>query len=158
MILCRNLFLFVFRLNCRHIRCLVAQLPHTMHTQTPTTRPFRRNALHSLESVRALLSFFILIKIKTDICEIPFFLKCFFLSLSLYTGTPGILNSPPPSPSCSHPNGNGDVFFPRGSSSSGSGSSSSSVQPSTPSSIRTHDDYRSAQWSPRGSNSGPRRR
>lgn len=77
-ILCRNLFLFVFRLNCRHIRCLVAQLPHTMHTQTPTTRPFRRNALHSLESVRALLSFFILIKIKTDICEIPFFYQCFF--------------------------------------------------------------------------------
>ncbi|XP_055301517.1 cell death protein hid [Sitodiplosis mosellana] len=83
---------------------------------------------------------------------------CEALHRSGIAGSPGILTSPPPSPSCSHPNGNGDVFFPRGSSSSsGSGSSSSSVQPSTPSSIRMHDDYRSAQWSPR-SVSVPRRR
>lgn len=76
-----------------------------------------------------------------------------------FIGSPGILNSPPPSPSCSHPNANGDVFFPRGNSSNnGSASSSSSVQPSTPSSIRMHDDYRSAQWSPRSSVSVPRRR
>ncbi|XP_031624166.1 uncharacterized protein LOC116341326 [Contarinia nasturtii] len=75
-------------------------------------------------------------------------------------GSPGI-QSVPPSPSCSHPNGHGEVFFPRGSNSSnGSGSSSTPSPPSTPSSnstvIRMHDDYRSAQWSAR--RSVPRRR
>lgn len=91
--------------------------------------------------------------------KLNWFIFLFFSFRFWFIGSPGILNSPPPSPSCSHPNANGDVFFPRGNSSNnGSASSSSSVQPSTPSSIRMHDDYRSAQWSPRSSVSVPRRR
>lgn len=84
---------------------------------------------------------------------------CFINSIifPFILGSPSILTSPPPSPSCSHPNANGDVFFPRSNStSSGSSSSSSSIQPQTPTSIRMHDDYRSAQWSPRAA--VPRRR
>lgn len=75
-----------------------------------------------------------------------FYFSIFFMRfLYLFPGSPSILTSPPPSPSCSHPTANSDVFFPRSNStSSGSSSSSSSNLPQTPSSIRMHDDYRSA--------------
>lgn len=148
----RNLFSFV--------SIMPAWMPHTMtiYRHTLNQRLIRRNSLHSeWITCQPMLS----LLFNQNYNEFDAGLTFFFSFLSFlvsFTGSPGILTSAPPSPSCSHPNGNGDVFFPRGSSSSsGSGSSSSSVQPSTPSSIRMHDDYRSEQWSPR-SVSVPRRR
>lgn len=76
---------------------------------------------------------------------------CEALNRVSIAGSTSILPSPPPSPSCTHPTAHSsDVFFPR--------SNHSNIPPSTPSSIRMHDDYRTAQWSPRSSVSVPRRR
>lgn len=138
---------FLHRILFSFVSIMPAWMPHTMPAHTePNSKKLTSFEMNHLPT-DAVASF-------QDYNDAGLTI---FLSLS-FTGSPGILTSPPPSPSCSHPNGNGDVFFPRGSSSSsGSGSSSSSVQPSTPSSIRMHDDYRSAQWSPR-SVSVPRRR
>lgn len=71
-----------------------------------------------------------------------------------YLGSPGILLSPPPSPSCAHPNSNGgDIFFPR------SASNHSNIpQITTPSAIRMNDEYRLSQWSPGTNVNVPRRR